>query len=285
LVVIGAGVIGLELGSVWQRLGARVTVLEYMNRILPGMDSRLAKRAYATFRKQGLHFQLGARVTGARRRGEQCTVEIDGADPITCDRVLVAVGRRPYTDDLGLDTVDIAVDARGRIPTDKSFRAAEGIYAIGDVIAGPMLAHKAEDEGMACVEQIVTGYGHVNYQTIPSVVYTFPEIAWVGPTEDELKEQGIAYRSGSFPFAANGRAKAAGHTEGLVKILADAETDRVLGVHMMGAHVSELIAEVATSIEFGATSEDIARCCHAHPTLSEAVREAALDVDNRAIHR
>jgi dihydrolipoamide dehydrogenase len=285
LVVIGAGAIGLELGSVWLRLGAKVTVVEYQDRILPGVDSKMARRAHSIFRRQGFEFVLSARVTGARVEGDQCVVEIDGKDPIQCDRVLLSVGRRPYTDNLGLDTVGITVDERGRVPVGDHFEAAAGVYAIGDVIKGPMLAHKAEEEGIACVEYLATGYGHVNYDVIPGVVYTDPEIAWVGKTEEELTEAGIPYRSGSFPFGANGRAKALGQTDGLVKILAHAETDRVLGIHMVGPRVSELIAEAAVSMEFGATSEDIARTCHAHPTLAEVIKEAALDVDNRPIHR
>ncbi len=285
LVVIGAGVIGLELGSVWLRLGARVTVLEYQDRILPGTDAKLARRAFAVFRRQGFEFELGARVTGARVEGDGCVVEVDGQAPIHCDRVLVSVGRRPYTDELGLDTIGVSTDARGRVPVGDHFQVTEGVYAIGDVIVGPMLAHKAEEEGIACVEHIVTGYGHVNYDAIPGVVYTDPEVAWVGKTEEELEEAGVPYTSGMFPFGANGRAKALGQTDGMVKILAHAETDRVLGVHMLGPRVSELIAEAAVSMEFGATAEDIARSCHAHPTLAEVVKEAALDTAKRAIHR
>ncbi|MCP3959919.1 MAG: dihydrolipoyl dehydrogenase [bacterium] len=289
LVVIGAGYIGLELGSVWRRLGSKVTVLEYLDRILPGMDLETAKLAQKTFKKQGLKFELGARVTGARVEGDSeenkhCIVEVDGKDPIACDRVLLAVGRRPYTDDLGLESVGIELDGRGRIPVDGHFRAADGVFAIGDVIAGPMLAHKAEDEGIACVEGIACGYGHVNYEAIPGVVYTHPEIASVGKTEEQLKEAGTEYRKGKFPFAANGRAKALGQTEGQVKILADAATDRVLGVHVIGPRAGDLIAEVTVAIEFGASSEDIARSSHAHPTLAEVVKEAALAVDGRAIH-
>ncbi len=285
LVVIGAGVIGLELGSVWLRLGARVTVVEYMDRILPGMDEKIGARAFAVFRRQGFNFKMGCKVTGARVSGSGCVVHIDGQEPLECDRVLVAVGRKPYTDKLGLDTVGISLDERGRIPTDAHFKAAEGVYAIGDVIAGPMLAHKAEDEGIACVEGIVTGFGHVNYDVIPSVVYTDPEVAWVGKTEEQLRKDGVPYNSGSFPFGANGRARALGQTDGMVKILAHKETDRVLGVHMVGPRVSELIAEVATAMEFGASAEDIARTCHAHPTLAEVIKEAALDVHGRPIHR
>ncbi len=285
LVVIGAGYIGLELGSVWRRLGSRVTVLEYLDRILPGMDLETARAAQKLFRKQGLEFQLGARVTSARREGDGCVVEADGLDPIACDRVLVAVGRRPYTEGLGLETVGIELDARGRVPVDEHFRsAAAAVYAIGDVIAGPMLAHKAEEEGIACVEHIVTGYGHVNYDAIPGVVYTHPEIASVGKTEEQLKEDGVAYRKGKFPFSANGRAKALAQTDGQVKILADAETDRILGAHVIGPRAGDLIAELAVAIEFSASSEDVARSSHAHPTLAEVVKEAALAVDGRAIH-
>lgn len=285
LVVIGAGYIGLELGSVWRRLGSKVTVLEYLDRILPGMDLETAKAAQKLFRKQGLEFQLGARVTGARVSGDGCVVEADGLAPIDCDRVLLAVGRRPYTDGLGLETVGVEVDSRGRISVDAHFRtAAAGVYAIGDVIAGPMLAHKAEEEGIACVEHIVTGYGHVNYDAIPGVVYTHPEIASVGKTEEQLEEAGVAYRKGTFPFSANGRAKALAQTEGQVKILADAETDRILGAHVIGPRAGDLIAELAVAIEFSASSEDVARSSHAHPTLAEVVKEAALAVDGRAIH-
>ena len=285
LVVIGAGVIGLELGSVWARLGSKVTVLEYMNRILPGMDLETAKLAQRLFKKQGLDFHLGVRVTGARVEGEQCVVEADGKDPVTCDRVLVCVGRRPYTDNLGLDTVGIETTKRGQIPVDGHYKTSvDGIYAIGDVIDGPMLAHKAEEEGVACVEGIVTGYGHVNYDAIPGVVYTHPEIASVGKTEEELKEAGTPYKVGKFPFMANGRAKATLQTDGQVKILAHAETDRVLGVHIIGAHAGDLIAEAAVAIEYGASSEDIARSSHAHPTLAEVVKEAALGVEERSLH-
>ena len=285
LVVIGAGVIGLELGSVWARLGSKVTVLEYLDRILPGMDAEIAKQAQRVLTKQGLAFKLGTRVTGARVEGDGCVVEVDGADPITCDRVLVAVGRRPYTDGLGLDTVGIELDERGRISVDEHFRtSASNVYAIGDVIPGLMLAHKAEHEGVACVEHIVTGYGHVNYDAIPGVVYTHPEIASVGKTEEELKEAGVPYRKGAFPFIANGRARAIGTTDGMVKILAHAETDRVLGVHILGPRAGDLIAEIAVSVEFGASSEDIARASHAHPTLAEVVKEAALAVDGRALN-
>ncbi len=285
LVVIGAGYIGLELGSVWCRLGARVTVLEFLPRILPGMDAELADEALKIFQRQGLEFRLGCRVKAARVVNGACVVECDGADPVTCDRVLLAVGRVPNTENLGLETVGIEPDAKGRIPVGEHFEtSAPGIYAIGDVIRGPMLAHKAEEEGVACVEQIVTGYGHVDYNCIPAVCYTEPEIAAVGRTEEELKSAGVEYRKGTFPFLANGRARALGQTEGRVKVLADAKTDRVLGVHIIGPRAGDLIAEAATAMAFGASSEDIARCCHAHPTLAEALKEAALAVDRRPLH-
>jgi dihydrolipoamide dehydrogenase len=285
LVVIGAGAIGLELGSVWKRLGSRVTVLEYLDRILPGMDTEIAKETQRILTKQGLEFRLGTRVTGARREGDGCIVEIDGTDPVHCDRVLVAVGRKPNTENLGLESVGITVDERGRIPVGEAYRTSSpNVFAIGDVIVGPMLAHKAEDEGIACAELIVTGYGHVNYDAIPGIVYTHPEVAGVGKTEEELKEAGIPYKKGMFPFAANGRARALGETDGRVKILAHADTDRVLGVHIVGPRAGDLIAEAAVSIEFGASAEDIARATHAHPTLAEVMKEAALGVDNRRIH-
>jgi dihydrolipoamide dehydrogenase len=285
LVIIGAGVIGLELGSVWCRLGAKVTVLEYLDRILPGMDAELAAEAKRTLEKQGLVFRLGVRVTGARVEGDACIVDVDGGESVSCDRVLVCVGRVPNTDGLDLTAIGLETDERGRIPVDAHFQTSvPGVYAIGDVIAGPMLAHKAEDEGMACVEYIKTGFGHVNYDAIPGIVYTHPEIASVGRTEEELKQAGIQYKKGTFPFSANGRARALGSTEGRVKILADAKTDRVLGVHILGARAGDLIAEAAVAIEFGASAEDIARSCHAHPTLAEAVKEAALGVAGRSIH-
>ncbi|MEE2756035.1 MAG: dihydrolipoyl dehydrogenase [Myxococcota bacterium] len=285
LVIIGAGVIGLELGSVWARLGARVTVLEYQDRILAGMDEELAASAMTVFKKQGLNFQLGVKVTGARVNKNKCTVEIEGAKPVNCDRVLVAVGRVPNTDNLGLETVGIELDQRGRIPVGSNFQTkAPHVFAIGDVIAGPMLAHKAEEEGIACVEQIVTGHGHLNYDAIPGIVYTHPEIASVGKTEDELKEAGVQYKKGKFPFMANGRARAMGETDGFVKVLAEVGTDRILGAHIIGPNAGDLIAEIALAIEFGASSEDVARSCHAHPTLAEVVKEAALSVAGRAIH-
>lgn len=285
LVVIGAGAIGLELGSVWSRLGAEVTVLEYLDRIIPGMDTELAGSFQKILTKQGLKFRLGTRVTGAEVKEEGCLVHIDGSEPIECDRVLMAVGRVPNTEGLGLENTGITTDTRGRIPVNGHFQtSSSGIYAIGDVIAGPMLAHKAEEEAIACVERIITGYGHVDYSTIPYIVYTSPEFAGVGSTEALLKEQGIPYKKGSFPFMANGRAKAMAINEGMVKVLAHAETDRVLGVHILGVQAGELIAEAAAAMSYGASSEDLARTCHAHPTLAETIKEAAMAVDGRAIH-
>ena len=285
LIVIGAGYIGLEMGIVWKRLGAKVTVLEYLDRVLPGMDNEIAAEAQKVFQRQGLEFKLGTRVKAARVEKDGCVVECEGMDPLRADRVLVAVGRAPNTDNLGVDSVGVKRDARGRIEVDEHFRtSAEGVYAIGDVIRGPMLAHKAEDEGVACIERIATGWGHVNYDAIPAVVYTHPEIGTVGRTEEQLKEQGVEYRKGLFPFRANGRAIALGDTTGKVKILADKKTDRILGVHIIGPRAGDLIAECAVAMEFGASSEDIARCSHAHPTLAEAVREAALAVDGRTLN-
>ncbi len=285
LVVIGAGVIGLEMGSVWARLGAKVTVLEYLDRILPGLDGEIAKEAKRVFSKQGLDFKLGVAVTGVRRDGDKCVVEVKDGEPVECDRVLVAVGRRPNTEGLGLDSVGVETDKRGFVLIDQHFRTnVQNVYAIGDVVGGAMLAHKAEEEGIACVEFIKSGYGHVNYDAIPSVVYTHPEVACVGKTEEQLKEAGIQYRKGMFPFKANGRARALNSVDGRVKILADKETDRVLGVHILGARAGDLIAEAAVAIEFGASSEDIARSSHAHPSLAEVVKEAALAVDGRALH-
>jgi dihydrolipoamide dehydrogenase len=285
LVVIGAGVIGLELGSVWSRLGAQVTVVEYLDRILPGMDAELALEAKKVLAKQGLDFKLQSRVLGARRMGDGAVVEIEGSESLHADRVLLSVGRVPNTDSLSLDRAGVEFADRGVIRVDQHFRTnVAGIYAIGDIIRGPMLAHKAEEEGIACVEQIVTGYGHVNYDAIPSVVYTHPEIAGVGRTEEQLKESHTPYVKGVFPFLANGRAKALGATEGRVKILAHARTDRVLGMHILGPRAGDLIAEGVAAIEFGASSEDIARTSHAHPSLSECVKEAALAVAQRALH-
>jgi dihydrolipoamide dehydrogenase len=285
LVVIGAGYIGLELGSVWRRLGARVTVVEYLDRILPGMDAEIAAEARRLFERQGLEFRLGSRVNGARVEGDHCVVECLDAKPLHCDRVLMAVGRRSMTTGLGLESVGITLDTEGRIPVNEGFAtAADGVYAVGDVIRGPMLAHKAQEEGIACVERFAGGAGLVNYSAIPSVVYTAPEIASVGRTEDDLREANIEYRKGTFPFLANGRARILGHSEGRVKVLADRKTDRVLGVHIIGPRAGDLIAEAAAAMEFGASSEDIARTCHAHPTLAEVLREAALAVDGRALH-
>jgi dihydrolipoamide dehydrogenase len=285
LVVIGAGYVGLELGSVWRRLGAKVTVLEYLDRILFGLDAEHAAEAKKLFEKQGLEFRLGVKVTGARVQNGACLVESVGAEPITCDRVLVAVGRAPNTAGLGLENLGIQPGPRGFIPVNEQFAtSAQNVYAIGDVIGGAMLAHKAEEEGLACVERLVTGYGHVNYDAIPAVVYTQPELASVGKTEEQLKEADIEYRKGSFPFRANARARTLGQLEGSIKVLADAKTDRLLGVHLLGAHVGDLINEAATAIAFGASSEDLARTCHAHPTLGEALREAALAVAGRALN-
>ncbi|OHV15168.1 dihydrolipoyl dehydrogenase, partial [Methylorubrum extorquens] len=291
LVVIGAGVIGLELGSVWRRLGAEVTVIEYLDRVLPGMDGEVGKQFQRILAKQGMVFKLSTKVTGVEtgKKG-RATVTVEpaqGGEPekLEADVVLVAIGRVPYTEGLGLETVGVATDDKGRIETDSHYATnVTGIYAIGDVIAGPMLAHKAEDEGVAVAEILAGQSGHVNYGVIPNVVYTFPEVASVGKTEEELKKDGIAYNVGKFPFTANGRAKANGTTDGFVKILADAQTDRVLGVHIVGADAGNLIAEVAVAMEFAASAEDIARTCHAHPTLTEAIKEAALAVDKRAIH-
>ncbi|MFA9478698.1 dihydrolipoyl dehydrogenase [Phycisphaerales bacterium AB-hyl4] len=285
LAVIGAGYIGLELGAVWRRLGSEVTMIEYLDRILPGMDSEMATLAHKLFKKQGLNFRLGAKVTGAKSKGKGAVVELEGGETIEADRVLVAVGRKPNTEGLGLDEAGVELDERGRIKIDSDFKTSvANVYAVGDVVAGAMLAHKAEDEGVACVEKIVLGRGHVDYNAIPAVVYTHPEIASVGRTEEQLKQQGVAYRKGTFPFMANGRARSLEQTDGMVKILADEKTDRVLGVHILGPRAGDLIAECATAMTFGASSEDLVMACHAHPTLAEAVREAAMAVDDRAIH-
>ena len=289
LLVVGAGVIGLELGSVWRRLGAEVTVVEYLDRILPGMDDEVAKQAQRMFAKQGFKFELGMKVTKVDTDdlGAEVTIEpAKGGDAkkIEADIVLVAIGRRPYTEGLGLEAVGVQME-RGRVIIDDHFRSSvAGIYAIGDVVRGPMLAHKAEDEGVAVAEIIAGKAGHVNYDVIPGVVYTVPEIASLGKTEEDLKSAGVAYTVGKFPFTANGRARAMRATEGFVKILADAATDRVLGCHIVGRGAGDLIHEVAVLMEFGGSSEDLARTCHAHPTMSEAVKEAALGVEKRAIH-
>ncbi|MFT4540436.1 MAG: dihydrolipoamide dehydrogenase [Planctomycetota bacterium] len=285
LVVIGAGFIGLELGSVWARLGAEVTVLEYADRILPGIDGEIAEEARGLLSKQGLQFRLKSQVTRARTAGEACIVSVKDAEDLTCDRVLLAVGRLPNAAKLGLQEAGVALDESGRVQVDERFAtSAEGIYAIGDLIRGPMLAHKAAEEGVACVERLVNGWGHVNYDAIPGVCYTEPEIAAVGRTEEELRAAKTPYKKGSFPFLANGRAHALGQTQGRVKILAHAETDRLLGVHVIGARAGDLIAEATAAMAFGATAEDLARTCHAHPTLAECLKEAALAVDGLALH-
>ena len=290
LVVIGGGYIGLELGSVWSRLGSEVTVIEMLPRITPGIDGEIAKQFQRALQKQGLKFKLGAKVAKVDTKGKSLTLTVEPAgsgktETVECDVVLVAVGRVPNTIGLGLAEAGVKTDNRGRIVVDEHFQTnVPGIYAIGDVIAGPMLAHKAEDEGVAVAEILAGQAGHVNYDVIPSVVYTAPEVASVGKTEEELKEAGVAYKVGKFPFTANGRAKVNRTTEGFVKILADAETDRVLGVHILGPDAGTMIAEAAVLMEFGGSAEDLARTCHAHPTLNEAVKEAALAVDKRPIH-
>lgn len=284
LVVVGGGVIGLELGSVWRRLGARVTVLEMLDTILPGMDRELVKQAGRIFQKQGFDIRTGTRVTGAERDGERLRVTIDGADPIEADHVLVAVGRRAYTEGMGFEEAGIRLE-RGVIQVDERFHTGVAdVYAIGDAIGGRMLAHKAEEEGIAAVENMAGGHGHVSYDAVANIVYTWPEIASVGMTEEEVKETGADYRVGKFPWLANGRARAMGETEGQVKMIADAKTDRILGVHILGPRASDLIAELALAIEFEGAAEDVARSVHAHPTLPEAVKEAALAVAGRAIH-
>ncbi|AVO43818.1 dihydrolipoyl dehydrogenase [Phreatobacter cathodiphilus] len=289
MVVIGAGVIGLELGSVWRRLGAEVHVVEYLDRILPGMDAEVAKQFQRILGKQGMTFQLGSKVTGAKtsKKGVSLTVEPAAggeAQTIEAEVVLVAIGRRPYTEGLGLETVGVAME-RGRVVIDDHFKTnVPGIYAIGDVVRGPMLAHKAEDEGIAVAEIIAGKAGHVNYDCIPGVVYTYPEVATVGKSEEDLKAAGVAYSVGKFPFTANGRARANRATDGFVKVLADATTDKVLGVHIVGAGAGEMIHEAVVLMEFGGSAEDLGRSTHAHPTMSEAVKEAALAVDKRAIH-
>ena len=285
LVVIGGGYIGLELGSVWNRLGSQVIVLEALDRILPGIDAELAQLAHRMFKKQGLEFRTSTFVESATRDGDQCVVAIKDGEAIRCDRVLLATGRVPATDGLGLEEIGLETDRRGFIPVNENFETSvEGIFAIGDCIGGAMLAHKAMEEAMVCVERMTGIKSHINYDVIPAIVYTHPEIATVGKSEEELKESGVEYRKGVCPFGANGRARTLGEAEGRVKILADASTDRVLGVHIIGARAGDLIAEAAAAMEYGASSEDIARTCHAHPTLAEAVHEAALDVEKRAIH-
>jgi dihydrolipoamide dehydrogenase len=290
MVVIGGGVIGLEMASVWQRLGAKVTVVEFLDRILPGMDTEVSKQSQRIFARQGIEFRLSTKVTGAKVSKSGVSLSLEPAaggasTDLAVDIVLVAVGRRPHVEGLGLAEAGVALDDKGRIATDAHFETSvKGIYAIGDAIAGPMLAHKAEDEGVAVAEILAGQKPHVNYDAIPSVVYTWPEIAAVGATEEQVKASGAGYRVGKFPFTANGRARAMNMTDGFVKIVADAATDRVLGVHIVGPNAGDLIAELALAMEFGASSEDIARTCHAHPTLNETVKEAALAVDGRPIH-
>ena len=290
LAVIGGGYIGLELGSVWKRLGADVTVIEYLDRLVPGMDAEIAQTFERVLGKQGIKFRLGTKVTAARKGNDGVTLTVEPAkggpsEEIKADVVLVSIGRRAYTDGLGLAEAGVELDDRGRVKVNVHYATnVPGIYAIGDVIAGPMLAHKAEEEGVALAERMAGQAGHVNYDVIPGVVYTWPEVASIGRTEDDLKRQGVEYKVGKFPFTANGRARAMGSTDGFVKILADKATDQILGAHIIGPDAGGLIAELATAMEFGASSEDVARTCHAHPSLSEAVKEAALAVEGRALH-
>ena len=290
LVVVGGGVIGLELGSVWARLGSKVTVVEYLDTILGGMDGEVAKQFQRMLAKQGMDFKLGAKVTAVAKSAKGATVTFEpvkggNAETIEADAVLVATGRKPYTDGLGLDKAGVELDDRGRVKVDGHLKTnVPGIYAIGDVVVGPMLAHKAEEEGVAVAEMLAGQAGHVNYDVIPGVVYTSPEVASVGKTEEELKKAGVDYKAGKFPFTANGRARAMLQTEGFVKVLADKTTDRVLGVHIVGFGAGEMIHEAAVLMEFGGSSEDLARTCHAHPTMSEAVKEAALATFSKPIH-
>jgi len=290
LLIVGAGVIGLELGSVWKRLGAEVVVVEFLDRILPGMDGEIAKQFQRMLEKQGFAFKLGAKVTAVDTSGKTLKATIEpaaggAAETLEADVVLVCIGRVPYTDGLGLKEAGVALDNRGRVQIDPHFATSlKGVYAIGDVVAGPMLAHKAEDEGVAVAEIIAGQAGHVNYDVIPGVVYTTPEVSAVGKTEEELKQAGVTYTVGKFPFTANGRSKVNQTTDGFVKILADAKTDRVLGVHIIGREAGEMIHEACVLMEFGGSAEDLARTCHAHPTRSEAIKEAALAVGKRAIH-
>jgi dihydrolipoamide dehydrogenase len=290
LVVIGGGYIGLELGSVWRRLGAQVTVVEFLDRIVPTMDGEIAKAFERILTRQGIKFRLGMQVTGARKGNDGVTLTIEpakggNAEELKADIVLLSIGRRPFTDGVGLADAGVTLDERGRVKTDEHYATnVPGIYAIGDAIAGPMLAHKAEEEGVALAERLAGQAGHVNYSAIPGVVYTWPEVAAVGQTEEELKAAGVAYKVGKFPFTANARARAMAETDGFVKILADKTTDRVLGAHIIGPDAGTLIAELTTAMEFGASAEDVARTCHAHPSLSEAVKEAALAVAGRALH-
>jgi dihydrolipoamide dehydrogenase len=290
LVVIGGGVIGLELGSVWRRLGAEVTVVEFLDRLVPGMDNEIGKTFERVLGKQGFKFRLKTKVTAAKRTAEGVTLTVEpaaggAAEELKADVVLVAIGRRAYTEGLGLKEAGVEQDERGRIKVDGHFATnVPGIFAIGDAIAGPMLAHKAEEEGVAVAEILAGQHGHINYNTVPGVVYTWPEVAAIGETEEQLKGRGVAYKVGKFPFTANGRARAMGDVDGFVKILADKETDRLLGAHIIGPDAGTLIAELAIAMEFGASAEDVARTCHAHPSLNEAVKEAALAVDGRPLH-
>ena len=290
LLIVGAGIIGLELGSVWARLGAEVTVVEFLDRITPGVDEEVAKQFQRTLQKQGFKFLLGKKVTEVKPLKASVKVTIEPAqsegeaETLSVDKVLVSIGRRPYTEGLGLESVGVQLDVAGRIETNGFKTNVDGIYAIGDVISGPMLAHKAEDEGIAVAEMLAGKSGHVNYDVIPGVIYTAPEVAWVGLNEEELTQRGVDYRIGKFPFMANGRAKVNNTTDGFVKILADTKTDRILGVHIVGPEAGNMIAEAAVAMEFGGSAEDLARTCHAHPTLTEAVKEAALAVEDRAIH-
>ena len=285
LVVIGGGYIGMELGSVWNRLGSEVIVLEALDHILPGIDSEIAALAHRTFKKQGIEIRTSTFVESAQRQGDKCIVKIKDGDPIECDRVLLSTGRWPATENLGLESIGLETDGKGFIPVNDHYETSvENVFAVGDCIGGAMLAHKAMEEAIVCVEQMAGVKSHMNYDVIPAIVYTHPELASVGKTEEQLKAEGVEYQKGICPFGANGRARTLGDVDGRVKILADAKTDRVLGVHIIGARAGDLIAEAATAMEFGASSEDIARTCHAHPTLSEAVHEAAMGVDGRAIH-
>ncbi|TQN68786.1 Dihydrolipoyl dehydrogenase, partial [Colletotrichum shisoi] len=291
LVVIGGGIIGLEMASVWSRLGTKVTVVEFLGQIGgPGMDAEIAKSAQKILKKQGINFKTGTKVISGDKTGDKVKLDIDAAkggkaETIDADVVLVAIGRRPYTGGLGLENIDLELDERGRVIIDSEYRTKiPHIRCVGDVTFGPMLAHKAEEEAVAVVEYIKKGHGHVNYGVIPSVMYTHPEVAWVGQSEQDLKSQNIPYRVGSFPFSANSRAKTNLDTEGLVKMLADPETDRILGVHIIGPNAGEMIAEATLALEYGASSEDIARTCHAHPTLAEAFKEAAMATYSKPIH-
>ncbi|GAB4233125.1 MAG: dihydrolipoyl dehydrogenase [Kiloniellaceae bacterium] len=290
MVVIGAGVIGLEMGSVWSRLGAEVTVVEFLDRILPGMDGEIGKQTQRILGKQGLKFKLGTKVTGAKNGKGGVTLTLEpakggDAEELKADVVLVAIGRRPFTEGLGLQELGVAMDNRGFIQVDENFQTSvEGLYAIGDCVPGPMLAHKAEEDGVVAVERMTGQKSHIDYNLVPGVVYTWPEVAGVGKTEEQLKEAGIEYKSGKFSFMANSRARAVGDTDGVVKVLADKRTDKVLGVHIVGPLAGDILAECVTIMEFGGSAEDIARTCHSHPSMGEAVKEAAMAVDGRAIH-